>query len=505
LSSARAEHRVTLAPGTRFESDVPARLDRLPWSPWHWRVVIALGITWMLDGLEVTLVGAIGPVLTEPHTLHLTNTQIGGAATAYLAGAVIGALVFGRLTDLFGRKKLFLVTLSVYLLATLASGFSWGFWSFALFRFFTGAGIGGEYSAVNSAVDELIPARVRGHTDLAVNSTYWLGTALGAALTYVLLNPRLLPPSIGWRCVFAVGAALGLSVLLLRRHVPESPRWLLLHGREQEAETIARAIEHDVQRELGRPLPPVGGPVTLEAKGRVTFGAIARVLLRRHRRRSILGLSLMVAQAFAYNGVFFTYALVLSKFYGVPSGHIGLYLIPFAVGNLVGPLVLGQLFDRVGRRRMITVTYAASGLLLIVAGYGLTRHWFDAATQTAAWCVVFFVASAAASSAYLTVSELFPVELRGMAIALFYAVGTAAGGVGAPALFGALVETGSRERVFAGYLVGAALMLVASAVAAVLGVSAEGKSLETINALDDVAESAPGRPPGAPVTARPGR
>jgi MFS family permease len=456
---------MALAAGTRFQSDVPARLDRLPWSRWHWRVVIALGITWMLDGLEVTLVGAIGPVLTQPATLHLTNTQLGGTASAYLAGAVVGALVFGRLTDLFGRKRLFLVTLTVYLLATLASGLAWSFLSFAAFRFLTGAGIGGEYSAVNSAIDELIPARVRGHTDLAINSTYWLGTALGAALTFLLLNPRFLPPSLGWRCVFGVGAALGLSVLVLRRHVPESPRWLLLHGRDREAAAITDAIERDVGRHAH--LPPPGHPVPLEAKGRVTFKAIARVLFERHRRRSILGLSLMVAQAFAYNGVFFTYALVLSRFYRVAPGHVGLYLIPFALGNLLGPLVLGVLFDRIGRRKMIALTYGVSGLLIALTGYGLVRGWFDATTQTAMWSGVFFIASAAASSAYLTVSELFPVELRGMAIALFYAIGTAVGGIAAPSLFGALLETGSRARVFIGYLVGAALMCSAGLTATV--------------------------------------
>jgi MFS family permease len=477
---------MALAAGTRFESDVPARLDRLPWSRWHWRVVIALGITWMLDGLEVTLVGAIGPVLTQPTALNLTNTQLGATASAYLAGAVLGALVFGRLTDLYGRKRLFLVTLAVYLLATLASGLAWSFASFAAFRFVTGAGIGGEYSAVNSAIDELIPARVRGHADLGINSTYWLGTALGAGLTFVLLDPRLLPPWLGWRFVFAVGAALGLSVLLLRRHVPESPRWLLLHGRDEEAAEITYAIELEVGRQVGS-LPPPGHPIPLEAKGRVTWRAIARVLFQRHRRRSVLGLSLMIAQAFAYNGVFFTYALVLVRFYGVPPGHVGLYLIPFAFGNLLGPMVLGTLFDRVGRRKMIALTYAGSGLLIALTGFGLMHAWFDAATQTLMWCGVFFIASAAASSAYLTVSELFPVELRGMAIAFFYALGTAAGGVAAPALFGALIETGSRERVFIGYLVGAGLMCSAGLIAAVLGVAAEGKSLETINALPDVA------------------
>jgi MFS family permease len=476
---------MALASGTRFESDVPARLDRLPWSAWHWRVVVALGITWMLDGLEVTLVGAIGPVLTEPGTLHLTNTELGGTASAYLAGAVVGALVFGRLTDLHGRKRLFLLTLTLYLCATAASGLAWSFTSFAVFRFLTGAGIGGEYSAVNSAIDELIPARVRGHADLGINSTYWLGTAIGAALTFLLLDPRFLPVSVGWRFVFGVGTLLGTGVLVLRRHVPESPRWLLLHGRRDEAAAVVATIERDVAGEVDA-LPPPGPPVALEAKGRVTFRAIAHVLFQRHRRRSVLGLSLMIAQAFAYNGVFFTYALVLSRFYGVAPRHVGLYLIPFALGNLLGPLVLGALFDRIGRRRMIALTYGASGLLIALTGYGLARGWFDAATQTAMWCVVFFVASAAASSAYLTVSELFPVELRGMAIALFYAVGTAAGGVAAPALFGALIETGSRERVFIGYIVGAALMCSAGLTAAFLGVDAEGKSLETINALPDV-------------------
>src|SRR5581483_10745726 len=286
---------MTRAAGARFESDVPARLDRLPWSRWHWRMVIALGITWMLDGLEVTLVGAIGPVLMEPATLHLTAGQVGGTGSAYLTGAVTGALVFGRLTDLFGRRRLFFITLAVYLLATLASGLAWNFWSFAIFRAVCGAGIGGEASAVNSAIDELIPAAKRGRVDLAVNSTYWLGTVVGAVLALVLLDARVLPPAYGWRGVFAAGAALGLSVLWMRRHLPESPRWLLLHGRDDEAEAITAAIESDVAAGLARgrgALPPAGAPVTLQAKGSVTFASIARVLLVGHRRRTILGLSL---------------------------------------------------------------------------------------------------------------------------------------------------------------------------------------------------------------------
>jgi MFS family permease len=477
---------MALAPGTRFQSDVPTRLDRLPWSPWHWRVVLALGITWTLDGLEVTLVGALGPTLTEPDTLNLSDAQIGGTATAYLAGAILGALLFGRLTDIYGRKRLFLVTLAVYLSATLASGLAWNFTSFAICRFITGAGIGGEYSAVNSAIDELIPARVRGRVDLAINSTYWLGTALGAALTLVLLNPRLVPHAIGWRLIFGVGTVLGASIILVRRHLPESPRWLLLHGRPEAAEVVMTGIERHVEQSLGAKLPPVDVTCTLEAKGRVTFTAIARVLLRRHRRRTVLGLALMIAQAFAYNGVFFTYALVLSRFYGVPPARIGLFLIPFAFGNLLGPMFLGHLFDQVGRRRMIAATYVASGLLIGITGYCLTRDWLNAVGLTALWCLVFFVASAAASSAYLTVSELFPVELRGMAIAFFYAVGTAAGGLLAPSLFGYLVGSGSRIQVFWGYLVGAVLMIAAGGVAAWLGVDAERKSLETLNTLDDL-------------------
>jgi len=475
---------MTHAAGACFESDVPARLDRLPWSRWHWRMIIALGITWMLDGLEVTLVGAIGPVLMEPATLHLTARQVGGSGSAYLAGAVTGALVFGRLTDLFGRRRLFFITLAVYLVATLASGLAWNFWSFAICRAVCGAGIGGEASAVNSAIDELIPARQRGRVDLAVNSTYWLGTVVGAVLALVLLDTRGLPPAYGWRGVFAVGALRGLSVLWMRRHLPESPRWLLLHGRDDEAQRITTAIESDVAAGLahGRgALPPVGAPVTLKAKGHVTFAAIARVLLVGHVRRTILGLSLMVAQAFTYNGVFFTYALVLARFYGVPSGRIGLYLIPFAVGNLLGPWVLGWLFDSVGRRPMIALTYVVSGVLIAIAGVGLARGWFDATTQTLMWSAVFFFASSAASSAYLTVSELFPVELRGMAIALFYAAGIAIGGLSAPALFGWLLDTGRPEYLAIGYYVGAALMIAGGVVAAVLGVAAEGRSLESLN------------------------
>ena len=466
--------------GTWLWSDVPGRLDRLPWSPWHLKLVVALGITWILDGLEVTLVGAVSGVLRERATLDLSDAQIGLAASAYLLGAISGALVFGRLTDSLGRKRLFLVTLAVYSVATVLTATAWGFASFATFRLLTGAGIGGEYAAINSAIDELVPARVRGHTDLAINSTYWAGTALGSASTLVLLDPSVLPHSVGWRVCFGLGGALGAAVLLVRRHVPESPRWLLLHGRAHDAERITAAIEADVARTVPGALPPPPPPRRLEVKGAAGLRAVARVLLRRHLRRTILGLSLMIAQAFAYNAIFFTYALVLGRFYGVPSDRVGLYLLPFAAGNLLGPFVLGRLFDTVGRRAMIAATYGISGVLLAATGWAFARGWLDAATQTALWCAVFFVASAAASSAYLTVSELLPVELRGLAIAVFFAVGTAAGGLAAPAVFGALIQTGDRAQVMKGYVVGGALMVAAAAVAAVLGVAAEGKSLEAL-------------------------
>lgn len=416
-----------LAPGSHILTTIPARLDRLPWSAWHWRVVIALGVTWILDGLEVTVVGAVSGVLGELDTLHLTETEVGISASAYLLGAILGALLFGRLTDRLGRKRLFLVTLAVYLAATLATACSIGFSSFALFRALTGAGIGGEYAAINSAIDELLPARVRGRADLAINSTYWFGTALGASATLVLLDARYLPHAIGWRLVFALGALLGGAIVLVRKHIPESPRWLLLHGHVAEAEAVVAGIEEEVKRKLGRPLPEPGPASRIDVKGTVGFGTIGHTLVVRHLRRSILGLALMIAQAFAYNAIFFTYALVLARFYGVQADSVGLYLLPFAAGNLLGPFFLGGLFDSIGRRPMITLTYGAAGLLLLITGWAFAQGLLTATTQTAMWSAVFFVASAAASSAYLTVSELFPVELRGMAIALFYAVGTAAG------------------------------------------------------------------------------
>jgi MFS family permease len=460
-------------------SNIPARLDRLPWSAWHWRVILALGIAWVLDGLEVTLVGSLGGMLERPDTLGLTAAQIGWSGSAYVGGAVIGALFFGHLADRFGRKRLFLITLAVYLVATLATAASYDFLTFVACRFLTGFGIGGEYAAINSAIDELIPARVRGRVNLAVNGSFWIGAALGAALSLPLLDPRWFHPDIGWRLGFALGALLAVALLVVRRNVPESPRWLLMHGRHEDAEREVGAIEAAVSCQSG-PLERAERMIAVAPKQRHTWGQIMHVLLRRYPRRTALGLALMVSQAFFYNAIFFTYALVLTRFQGVSESHVGRYIFPFAVANFLGPLVLGPLFDRVGRRRMITLTYGLSGVGLAATGFGFMQGWLDATTQTLCWSVVFFLASAAASSAYLTVSEVFPLEMRALAISLFYAVGTGAGGFIAPALFGALIETGSRGSVFIGYAIGAALVIVAAGMAWRYGVDAERKPLEEI-------------------------
>lgn len=468
--------------GDRFETDVPARLDRLPWSSFHWRVVFALGITWVLDGLEVTLVGSLAGAIHESPTLALTETEIGLTASAYLVGAVTGALGFGWLADRIGRRRLFFITLLVYMLASVATGFAWNFWSFVLFRALTGAGIGGEYAAVNSAIQELIPARYRGTTDLCVSGTFWAGAAIGAVVALVVLDPAIVNPEIGWRGAFIVGGAIAVIVIGLRRFLPESPRWLMLHGRPEEAGRIVGEIERQVEAAKG-PLPPLAGDkVVLHQRGHAALGEVWHTMLHSHRQRAVLSLVLMACQAFFYNAIFFTYALVLTKFYDIPSREVGWFMLPFALGNLTGPLVLGRFFDTVGRKPMITGTYALAGLLMAGTGVAFAAGWLSAWEQTLGWTVIFFFASAAASAAYLTVGESFPLEMRAMAIALFYAIGTAMGGVVGPALFGWLIGGGERGNLMWGYLGAAALMLVAAATEWRLGFAAERKPLEEVSA-----------------------
>jgi MFS family permease len=464
-----------------IETDVPARLDRLPWSGWHTLVVAALGITWLLDGLEGNLAGALSGVLKRPDTLGLSDTQIGVAGSVYLFGSVVGALVFGYATDRLGRKRLFSLTLILYLTATAATALSWGFVSFAVFRALTGAGIGGEYAAINSAVDELIPSRVRGHVDLAINASFWIGAALGSIAALLLLNTTWISPAYAWRFAFALGALIGVVVLAMRRHVPESPRWLMVHGDPADAERIVGEIELRIAGEgstLARPDP--AETIRVRCRRRVPWREIWRAMVHQHRSRSILGFTLMVTQAFFYNAVLFTYGLVLLRYYQVPSEHLGFYLLPLALGNFLGPIVLGRLFDSVGRRPMIAGTYILSGLLLAITSWLFRQGLLTAFTQAVSWSVIFFVASSAASSAYLTVSEIFPLEIRALAIALFYTCGTFAGGVFGPALFAYLVGTGSRDLLFRGYLAGAAAMIVGGVVEALIGVDAARKSLESL-------------------------
>jgi MFS family permease len=464
-----------------IETDIPARLDRLPWTRFHTLVVVALGITWILDGLEVTVAGSIAGALQESPVLQFSAEEVGKVATAYLIGAVIGAVLFGYLTDRFGRRRLFFVTLGLYLTATAATAFSWNFWSFALFRALTGAGIGGEYTAINSAIQEFVPARFRGRTDLAINGSFWIGGALGAAGAVLFLQPGTLPPDWGWRAAFGIGAVLGLGILTLRRLLPESPRWLMLHARLGEAEAVIGEIERRVAHATDAPLAaPTGAPMRLAASSRTPIMRMVLAIVRDYPQRAVLGLVLMGSQAFFYNAIFFTYALVLTQFYAVPAASIGWYLLPFAIGNFFGPLLLGPLFDRIGRKPMIAFTYAISGVLLALVGYLFREDMVDARQLTLCWSGIFFFASAAASAAYLTVSESFPLEARALAIAFFYAVGTALGGAAAPWLFGILVASGERGAVFGGYLFGAALMIVAALTELAIGVKAERQPLESV-------------------------
>lgn len=469
--------------GEVFATDVPARLDRLPWSRFHWLVVTALGVTWILDGLEVTLVGALAPALKTAQGLGLTDAQVGLTASIYILGVVVGALLFGRLTDHFGRRRLFMITVGVYAAATVLSGFSWDVWSFMLFRFLTGMGIGGEYGAVNSAIDELVPARRRGFTALAVNGSWWIGTALGAVGSTLLLDPALISQAWGWRIAFLFGGLLALVVIFIRRFVPESPRWLMTHGRPEEAEAVVAGIERRIERRMALPARVAPHPqIRLVHRGRTSWLELAATLFRTHPRRTVLGVVLMATQAFCYNAIFFTYAQMLTRFYGVEPKSVGWFILPFALGNVLGPLTLGHLFDSLGRRTMIAGTYAIAGVLLCLSGWAFSQELLTAQTQTLAWSVIFFFASAAASAAYLTVGELFPLEARAVTISLFVAFGTLLGGVGAPALFGALIGEGDRGQVFLGYLLGGGLMLAGAAAAWMLGVNAERRSLEEVTA-----------------------
>ena len=489
-AAADSESRPGAAPAAR-RSLVPARMDRLPWSRFHWLVIVGLGVSWILDGLEIQIVSQAG----YQQSLHLSDGQVGAVGSVYLAGEVVGALVFGRITDSLGRRKLFMITLGIYLLASGLAGASWDLWSLLILRFFAGTGIGGEYTAINSAIDELIPSHYRGRVDIAVNGTYWGGAALGAAANLYLLS-SLVPQNLGWRLGFLLGPAIGLAIISLRRTIPESPRWLMTHGREDEAERTVSEIEERV-RAQGLELSEVSEDKALEItpNGPVSYVQMAKVFFGQYPRRSILGFSMMATQAFLYNAIFFTYALVLEHFYGVSKAHTSYYFFPFAIGNLLGPLLIGHLFDTIGRRKMILFTYAVSGLLLLVSAYLFHVGALNAVTQTVFWCVIFFLASAGASSAYLTVSEIFPLELRGQAISFFFAISQGAGGVVAPFLFGHLIggqnnPNPDRGPLSWGYAIGAVIMIAGGVIAWYCGVDAERKSLEEIAAPLSAAKKA---------------
>ncbi len=466
-----------------IETKIPARLDRLPWSRFHWIVIVGLGTAWILDGLEVNVVGSISSRISEQGAgTGLSASDVSGwAASLYIAGACLGAIVFGQLTDRFGRKRLFMVTLGIYLTGTVLTAltFSPG-WFFAC-RFLTGMGIGGEYSAINSAIDELIPARRRGRVDVSINGSYWLGGIGGSLLAVFLLNTAIFPINVGWRLSFVLGAVIGLAVLLVRRNVPESPRWLFVHGREKEAEKIAKEIEEQVSESTGQQLSePEEEPLTVRQRKTIPLPLIIRSVVTLYPRRSILGLSLFIGQAFLYNSILFGFGNLLSLYFHTPSGNVPYYLAVFAVGNFAGALLLSPLFDTWGRKPMIAGTYILSGALLIVTGLLFKAHQLDDISFTACCCVVFFFASAGASAAYLTVSEVFPLETRALCIAVFYAIGTGIGGVIGPQVFSRMINTESYEQVFLALSLGAVMMILGGVAELVFGVKAEGESLENI-------------------------
>ena len=464
-----------------IETQIPARLDRLPWSRFHWLIVIGLGTVWILDGLAVAIVGAAAGRLTEEGSgLELSAAEIGWSASIYIVGVSIGALVFGYLADRYGRKKLFITTLALYLVSAVLTAFSPNFAFFAAMRFFTGAGIGGEYAAINSAIDELIPARVRGTVDLIINGSFWVGVALGAGLSFVVLNPDVFALDVGWRVAFAISAVFAFVIMIVRRNVPESPRWLAIHGKDAEAERVVGEIERKIVDETGQELIEPRRTIRIKQRKSLGFGTIASTLFKLYPRRTVLGMSLFIGQAFLYNAIFFTYGLVLIEFYGVDSGDIPVYIFPFAAGNFLGPLLLGRFFDTIGRRPMIAATYILSGGLLIISGFLFQQGVLSATTQTIAWVIIFFFASAGASAAYLTVSEVFPMETRAMAIAFFVAFGTVIGGTFGPILFGYLIESGEVNQLLIGFLIGGGLMIAAGLVEVAIGVEAAGRDLEDI-------------------------
>jgi MFS family permease len=480
------------AAAATLKTRIPARLDRLPWSRFHWTVIIGLGTVWILDGLEVTMVGNVGSRLGEKGAgIHLDASQLGSAAACYVAGACVGALFFGQLTDRFGRKKLFLVTLLVYIVATVATAFAMSPAYFFIARFFAGAGIGGEYAAINSAIDELIPARVRGRVDLIINGTYWAGAALGALAAIVLLDTSIFAQDIGWRLAFGLGGVLGLGILIVRRHVPESPRWLFIHGREEEAEEIVRQIEQQVEESTGTTLEQPDKEIRVRQREKIPFREIARVAFTKYPRRTVLGLSLFVGQAFLYNAITFDLGTLLNKYFHVASSSVPYYFVAFALGNLLGPLLLGRLFDTVGRKPMIAGTYLFSAVGAGVLAVMVNSNSLSTTGFMAILCVLFFVASAGASSAYLTVSEIFPMETRALAIAFFFAIGTGLGGIVGPLLFGHLIQSGDVGQLATGFWIGAVVMAIGGLAALFFAVKAEGKSLEDI-ATPLTAEAAEG-------------
>ncbi|WP_344778277.1 MFS transporter [Gryllotalpicola kribbensis] len=477
MTTASASESAAGGTGT-VRSLIPARLDRLPWTRFHWSIVVGLGVAWILDGLEIQIVAANG----YADTLHLSATQVGLVGTTYLVGQVVGSLYFGWLSDRLGRRRLFILTLAIYLIGSGVAGFAFSLWFLLIFRFIAGAGIGGEYAAINSAIDELIPSHYRGRVDIAINGTYWAGAALGAAASIPLFNPDVISQDWGWRIGFWIGPVLGLFIIYLRRHIPESPRWLITHGRAEQAERTIDEIEQRVESTGGR-LERVDDSAAIELKPieYVPFRTIVGVLFRKYPKRTLTAAAMMITQSFLYNAIFFTYALVLQNFYDIPRDHTPYFLFPFAAGNLIGPLVLGHLFDTIGRRKMIFATYGLSGLVLLVSAFFFHAGALTATTQTIFWCVAFFFASAGASSAYLTVSETFPLELRAQAISYFFSLAQIFGSI-APALYGALIGDGSqRGPLTIGYIIGAVIMILGGVIAIIFGTDAERKSLETVS------------------------